>query len=227
MVISSLLLALPMAVQAASFAGCMSANIPHGSTQGLNIPRIEGNDCVDQCTSHGYDYSFSYYWDADQLHYCHCSSDSELLENKDALLPAYEGERCFEDDATVYHLPTELTFSHCVPSLAITEPTLSHASFDTPGQCFQHCSSTDRAYILPPPVGLKGGKYDCLCQEPGIVEKGVSMFCDTSAYRRFDAWKAISRLVFQNAGNDGGLISSETKIEKPLIVNGVRLLEMM
>ncbi|KAK8846636.1 hypothetical protein IAR55_005723 [Kwoniella newhampshirensis] len=197
--LASLFLVLPMAAKASSFAGCMSATVPHLSTEGFKIPRIEGTDCVDQCTSRGYQYSLSYFWDADHLHYCHCASESELLETKDALLPAYEGERCFEDDATVYHLPTELTFSHCVPSLDITEPTLSRVTVDLPGQCFEHCSSTDRAYLLPPPVGQKDGKYECLCQEPGIVEQGVSMFCDTSAYRRFDAWKPSNRMVFQDA----------------------------
>ncbi|WVW78855.1 hypothetical protein I302_100818 [Kwoniella bestiolae CBS 10118] len=193
----------PIVAQAASFSGCMSSTIPHKSESGLQIVNVEGTDCIDQCTASGFEYSYSYYEETDSIHYCHCDSASSLDEHKDSLRPAYQGERCYEGDATVYHLSTELNFSHCAHSLSSSaEHAILGLLVDTPAQCFEHCSTSSGVYLLPPPTGIKGGQYECFCQQPEIQEAGVSSFCDSGAYRRFDAAVKSSRLVFQSAGND-------------------------
>ncbi|WWD08050.1 hypothetical protein V865_006160 [Kwoniella europaea PYCC6329] len=192
----------PMVARAASFSGCMSSSIPHKSHSGLQIVNVEGTECIDQCTASGFEYSYSYYEEIDSVHYCHCDSASSLYEHKDSLRPAYQGERCYEGDATVYHLSTELSFTHCAHSLTSSaEHPILGLIVNTPAQCFEHCSSSG-AYLLPPPTGLKDGQYECFCQQPDIKEEGVSSFCDSAAYRRFDAPVKSSRLVFQSAGND-------------------------
>ncbi|WRT65151.1 uncharacterized protein IL334_002093 [Kwoniella shivajii] len=192
----------PILAQAATFTGCMTGSIPHKSKSHVELPNVEGTDCIDQCTARGFEYSFSYFHDVDAIHYCHCDSSATLSEHKDYLQPAYEGERCYENDATVYHLHTELTFTHCANSLA-SEHTILGLIVDTPAQCFEHCSSTG-AYLLAPPTGVKGGQYECFCQQPEIQEVGISSFCDSAAYRRFDApvKSNRNRLTFQSAGND-------------------------
>lgn len=113
------LILVPLAVRAASFAGCMPSTVAHRSKAGIQLSGVEGADCVvsadtlhrqaynadtiskDQCTTRGFEYSSSYFWDADHLHYCHCASEVDIEESKASLHLSYEGERCFEGDATV------------------------------------------------------------------------------------------------------------------------------
>ncbi|WWC87277.1 uncharacterized protein L201_002165 [Kwoniella dendrophila CBS 6074] len=205
----------PLLVNAATFTGCMSSSVPQKFKSGLRLPNVDGTECNDQCTASGFDYSFSYYEETDSILYCHCDSESILDENKDLLRPAYQGERCYEGDSTIYHLSTELTFSHCVHSLESSSLSSENQPIigllvDTPAQCFEHCSTTSGAYLLPPPSGMKNAQYECFCQQPEIEEKGVSSFCDSAAYRRFDSPVKSNRLVFQSAGN-------QIRLQKPLI----------
>ncbi|WWC67560.1 uncharacterized protein I206_101469 [Kwoniella pini CBS 10737] len=192
----------PLFVNAATFTGCMSSEVPARSKTGSHAVILEGTDCIDQCTASGFDYSYSYFDETDSLHYCHCDSTTALEHQKDFLRPAYQGERCYEGDATIYHLSTDLTFTHCAHTLnSNSEETIIGWIVDTPAKCFEHCASTG-AYLLPPPVGIENGDYECFCQQPEIQEEGVSSFCDSATYRRFDPFVKSNRLVFQKAGNE-------------------------
>ncbi|WWC59073.1 uncharacterized protein I303_101620 [Kwoniella dejecticola CBS 10117] len=192
----------PLLIDAATFTGCMSSTIPFKSKTGLQIANTDGTSCIDQCTASGYEYSYSYFHETDSLHYCQCESSLVMDAHKDSLRPAYQGETCYEGDATVYHLPTELTFTHCAHTLkSHAEETIVGWIVDTPAKCFEHCSSAG-AYLLPPPVGVTDGDYECFCQQPEIEEEGISSFCDSAAYRRFDPFVKSNRLTFQKAGND-------------------------
>ncbi|WVQ97703.1 hypothetical protein IAU59_004817 [Kwoniella sp. CBS 9459] len=197
-------------VKAATFAGCTTSVLPHSNGASFQIPGLDSLTCREECAAQGFDYSFSYYWKPDQLRYCSCQYEEDLFVSREELEPAYDGEECFREEAQVYYLRTDHTFTHCAYSIS-SEKGMHRAFFETPGQCYEHCSFSSGVYILPPSSGVQDELYECICQQKGLAEFGVSSICGSSDYRRFDkvaegASSETGGIVFQRPDSDFNLV---------------------
>ncbi|OCF37748.1 hypothetical protein I316_00875 [Kwoniella heveanensis BCC8398] len=187
-------------VKAATFAGCTTSALPHNSNLSFQIPGLDSTTCREECATQGFDYSFSYYWKPDQLRYCACQFEEDFFASREELEPAYDGEECFREEAQVYYLNTDHSFTHCAYSIS-AEKSMNRAFFETPGQCYEHCSFSSGVYILPPSSGVRDELYECICQQKGLSEFGISSLCGSSDYRRFD--KVLQQ---QGSSRTGGIV---------------------